>query len=70
MFCTAYFGIICLPDGGGNPEGVIAEQIDKDFGSFEAFKKHFSSATAAVEGSGWGILAWNPYTEKIRDHDN
>ena len=53
------------PDGGGNPEGVIAEQIDKDFGSFEAFKKHFSSATAAVEGSGWGILAWNPYTEKL-----
>ena len=53
------------PNGGGAPTGPIAEQIDKDFGSFEAFKKHFSAATAAVEGSGWGILAWNPHAKKL-----
>ncbi len=53
------------PNGGGAPTGPIAEQIDKDFGSFEAFKKHFSAATAAVEGSGWGILVWNPHAKRL-----
>lgn len=53
------------PNGGGTPTGQVAEQIEKDFGSFEAFKKQFSAATAAVEGSGWGILAWNPHGNKL-----
>ena len=53
------------PNGGGTPTGQIAEQIEKDFGSFETFKKQFSAATAAVEGSGWGILAWNPHGNKL-----
>ncbi|MBS3968805.1 MAG: superoxide dismutase [Clostridia bacterium] len=53
------------PNGGGSPTGQVAEQIEKDFGSFEAFKKQFSAATAAVEGSGWGILAWNPHGNRL-----
>ncbi len=53
------------PDGGGLPTDALAQQIDKDFGNFEAFKKHFTAATTAVEGSGWGILVWNPYAEKL-----
>ena len=28
--------------GGGEPTGALAEQIKKDFGSFEAFKKQYS----------------------------
>ncbi len=53
------------PDGGGLPTDALAQQVDKDFGNFEAFKKHFTAATTAVEGSGWGILVWNPYAEKL-----
>lgn len=53
------------PDGGGNPGETVAKQINKDFGSFAAFKKHFTAATVSVEGSGWGILAWNPYGKKL-----
>ncbi|OEF99206.1 superoxide dismutase [Vulcanibacillus modesticaldus] len=53
------------PNGGGEPTGPIAEQITKDFGSFEAFKKQLTAATVAVEGSGWGILAWDPTSEKL-----
>jgi len=45
--------------GGGEPTGALREQIEKDFGSFDAFKKHFSAASVAVEGSGWGVLAWH-----------
>jgi superoxide dismutase, Fe-Mn family len=33
------------------------EAIDKGFGSWENFEKQFKAATAAVEGSGWGVLA-------------
>ncbi len=53
------------PNGGGLPKDALAQQIDEDFGNFEAFKKHFSAATTAVEGSGWGILVWNPYAKKL-----
>ena len=42
--------------GGGVPQGVLAASINENFGSFEAFKKHFSAAAAAVEGSGWALL--------------
>ena len=42
------------------PEGVLAEAIDRDFGSFDAFKAQFIAASIAVEGSGWGILAFRP----------
>ncbi|MBC8121026.1 MAG: superoxide dismutase [Gemmatimonadaceae bacterium] len=45
--------------GGGSPTSDLATQIDKDFGSFEKFKAQFGAAAKAVEGSGWGILAWN-----------
>jgi Fe-Mn family superoxide dismutase len=48
------------PGGGGPASGVIKDQIDKDFGSFELFKKQFTAAAVAVEGSGWAILCWNP----------
>lgn len=46
------------PNGGGAPSGELAAAIDKAFKSFEAFKSFFLAATNAVEGSGWGILAY------------
>ncbi|OFI06964.1 superoxide dismutase [Clostridium acetireducens DSM 10703] len=53
------------PNGGGNPSGDLADRINKDFNDFETFKKQFSAAAAAVEGSGWTVLCWNPYFEKL-----
>jgi len=50
------FWQIMKPNGGGNPTGKIAEQIKKDFGSFEDFKKQFNETTAKQFGSGWGWL--------------
>jgi superoxide dismutase, Fe-Mn family len=43
--------------GGGIPGGTIADMINKEFGSFERFRKEFSMAAASVEGSGWAVLA-------------
>ncbi|ACL19293.1 Superoxide dismutase [Desulfitobacterium hafniense DCB-2] len=53
------------PDGGGTPAGSLGERISQDFGSFEAFKKQFSAAAVAVEGSGWAVLVWNPEFKKL-----
>jgi Fe-Mn family superoxide dismutase len=39
------------------PGSVLAETLMNEFGSFERFKKEFSSAATSVEGSGWAALA-------------
>ncbi len=45
------------PKGGGEPDGELAEQIRKDFGSFDALKEKLSQAAAARFGSGWAWLS-------------
>lgn len=52
----ALFWANMSPNGGGEPSGLLLEDIVHNFGSFEAFKKQFSAAAAAVEGSGWALL--------------
>ena len=52
------FWQIMKPQGGGQPMGNIATQIQADFGDFESFKKQFNEATAKQFGSGWGWLVW------------
>lgn len=42
--------------GGGEPTGELMATLNESFGSFSAFKKQFSAAAAAVEGSGWALL--------------
>lgn len=46
------------PDGGGNPAGDLADAINQNFGSFDAFKGLFLSTANSIQGSGWGILAY------------
>ncbi|MDD3772991.1 MAG: superoxide dismutase, partial [Weeksellaceae bacterium] len=50
------FWEIMGPNGGGEPTGELAEAIQKNFGSFEAFKDEFSKAAATRFGSGWAWL--------------
>jgi Fe-Mn family superoxide dismutase len=47
------------------PGGDLGEAIDRNFGSFEAFKAQFIAASIAVEGSGWGILAYRPSDDSL-----
>jgi len=44
------------PNGGGQPAGDLLEAINKAFGSFDEFRKQFSSAAATRFGSGWAWL--------------
>ena len=41
------------------PECDLAAAITEYFGSFEAFKNHFSAAAIGIQGSGWAYLAWD-----------
>ncbi|KAM7536586.1 hypothetical protein Aperf_G00000085449 [Anoplocephala perfoliata] len=54
------------PNGGGEPEGPLAEAIKRDFGNFEAFKEKLSNAAIGVQGSGWGWLGLEPGSKKLR----
>ena len=47
------------PNGGGQPSGALGEAIDRDFGSFDAFKEAFAKAAATRFGSGWAWLCVN-----------
>jgi Fe-Mn family superoxide dismutase len=63
------------PDGGDKPDGELAAAIDEYFGSFDRFRRQLSEATATVQGSGWGALAWEPlgrrlYVAQIYDHQD
>jgi Fe-Mn family superoxide dismutase len=62
-------------DGGDKPQGELAAAIDEHFGNFDAFKAQLTSATTTVQGSGWGVLAWEPlgkrlYVEQVYDHQS
>ena len=45
------------PNGGGRPKGALAQAIQKEWGSFEAFQKAFEMQGLSLFGSGWVWLA-------------
>jgi len=51
--------------GGGQPSGMLADGIQANFGNFELFMAHFAAAAQAVEGSGWGILAYRKTDQRL-----
>ncbi|EGW35987.1 superoxide dismutase [Desulfosporosinus sp. OT] len=53
------------PGGSSTPKGSLAERIIEDFGSFNNFKKQFTAAAVAVEGSGWTLLVWSPFFKEL-----
>ncbi|WP_430418181.1 superoxide dismutase [Phenylobacterium sp.] len=43
---------------GGEPSAALKAQVERDFGSMEAFRKAFEAAGAQRFGSGWAWLIW------------
>jgi superoxide dismutase, Fe-Mn family len=46
------------------PSGPLADALKNEFGSFERFKKEFTTAAISAEGSGWAALSWDSMTER------
>jgi Fe-Mn family superoxide dismutase len=62
------------PKGGGKPGGKLADWLDNEFGSFDRFKKEFTTAANSVEGSGWAALSMGaqttrPYIMQVEKHN-
>ena len=53
------------PEGGDKPTGELAAAIDEFFGTFDAFKAHFSASALGIQGSGWSILVWDILGQKL-----
>ena len=50
----------CLsPNAGGEPNGILANAINKSFGSFSQFKEKFTNTAVTTFGSGWAWLVKN-----------
>ena len=47
------------PDGGGEPQGALAEAIDSTFGSFSDFKEKVKATGIGQFGSGWAWLVYD-----------
>lgn len=53
------------PDGGDEPVGELAAAVDDAFGSFDAFRAHFTANALGIQGSGWSILAWDTLGQRL-----
>lgn len=53
------------PHGGDEPTGELRQAIERDFGSFDALMKQLSNTTNSVQGSGWGVLAYEPASDRL-----
>jgi Fe-Mn family superoxide dismutase len=53
------FWEIMSPDGGGAPEGALADAIADVFGSVDALKEQVNDAGVKRFGSGWTWLVWD-----------
>lgn len=53
-------------NGGGElSSGALKDAIDRDFGGLDGLKGKFNAQIAAIQGSGWGWLGYNPQTKKL-----
>ncbi|WMS92857.1 superoxide dismutase [Pseudoalteromonas sp. HL-AS1] len=59
-FNHSLFWQIMSPQGGGQPEGIVAQVINEQLGSFDKFKDQFTAAAISQFGSGWAWLCVTP----------
>ena len=59
FFNHSLFWNIMSGNGGGEPGGKLAGEIEAAFGSFEKFREEFNAAAANRFGSGWAWLCVN-----------
>jgi superoxide dismutase, Fe-Mn family len=55
------------PDG-GEPDGDLAAAIAEHLGSVDALKAQMEAVVATVQGSGWAVLSWEPFGQRLVVH--
>ncbi len=48
-----------------DPSGNLQKRIEKDFGSYDKLTAYLSETSKNVDGNGWGILGYQPYSDKL-----
>ncbi|MBL7690706.1 MAG: superoxide dismutase [Flavipsychrobacter sp.] len=48
-----------------DPKGQLLKRIEKDFGSYDKFKGLIASTSKNLDGNGWGILGYQPYSDSL-----
>ena len=49
----------------GKPSHELSKSLDTAFGTRDKFQAQMTAAAVAVEGSGWGILGYNPLNQSL-----
>lgn len=49
----------------GKRSTELEKYINNSFGSFDKFMNYYKVTSKSVEGSGWGILSYEPYADKL-----
>ncbi|MBS4164419.1 Superoxide dismutase [Mn], mitochondrial [Candidatus Protochlamydia amoebophila] len=47
------------------PEGILADAINKEFGSLQTLIEQLSAKTVAIQGSGWGWLGYDKAKDRL-----
>jgi len=55
-----------LGGNGGTASGILLKQIEKDFGSFESYKKDMKAS--AISARGWVWTLWHPAESRLINH--
>jgi superoxide dismutase, Fe-Mn family len=48
-----------------DPKGELLKRIEKNFGSYDKLKALIAVTSKNVDGNGWGILAYQPYSDSL-----
>ena len=48
-----------------DPKSELLKDIETHFGSYDKLKGYISATSKNVDGNGWGILGYQPYSQKL-----
>lgn len=47
------------------PQGELLKRIEKDFGTVDRLWSALANMSKDIDGNGWGVLGYHPYTDKL-----
>lgn len=47
------------------PQGELLKAIEKNFGNYDKLKGLISATSKNIDGNGWGILGYQPYSQQL-----